>query len=111
MLIGGGGADAFVFESLDDGTDLILDFDARAGDVLDLDALLDAASPAELDALVALSATDEDGDGRTDDLLLTVDADAGGPGTPTALAILIDPVGLTAGSSAQALADAGTLIA
>ena len=80
MLIGGGGADTFVLRSVADGTDRILDFNARAGDVLDLGALLDGAAPAELDELVALSAFDDDGDGRADDVALAVDADAAGPG-------------------------------
>ena len=110
VLIGGGGADAFVFGSLEDGVDLIFDFDARAGDVLDLSALLDSPVLAEIDQLVALSAFDDDGDGRADDVLLAVDADAAGPAASAVLAVLIDPVGLTPGTSAQALVDAGTVV-
>jgi surface adhesion protein len=110
VLIGGGGADTFVYRALGEGTDLILDFNARAGDVLDLGALLDSAAPAGLDQLVALSAFDDDGDGRADDYTLAVDADAAGPAAPVVLAVLIDPVGLTPGASAQDLADAGTLV-
>jgi hypothetical protein len=110
VLFGGGGADAFVYQALDEGTDLILDFDARAGDVLDLAALLDTLAPAALDELVSLGVFDDDGDGRADDFALAVDADAAGPGTAVTLAVLIDPVGLTSGASAQELADAGTLV-
>jgi Ca2+-binding RTX toxin-like protein len=110
VLFGGGGADAFVYKALDEGTDLIVDFDARAGDVLDLAALLDTLAPAALDELVSLGVFDDDGDGRADDFALAVDADAAGPGTAVTLAVLIDPVGLTSGASAQELADAGTLV-
>ena len=110
VLIGGGGADTFVLRSVADGIDRILDFNARAGDALDLGALLDGAVPADLDELVALRAFDDDGDGRADDLALAVDTDAAGPGAATMVAVLIDPVGLTPGAGAQDLADAGSLV-
>ncbi len=62
VLVGGGGPDAFVFQSADDGVDRILDFDARAGDFLDLSEVLRGAGPAALDEQVILSAVDADGD-------------------------------------------------
>lgn len=110
VLIGGGGADTFVLRSLGDGPDWILDFNARAGDALDLSALLDASVAATLDELVALSAFDEDGDGRADDIALAVDPDAAGPEAATVVAVLIDPVGLAPGAGAQDLADSGNLV-
>jgi RTX calcium-binding nonapeptide repeat (4 copies) len=110
VLIGGGGADTFVLRSVADGTDRILDFNARAGDALDLGALLDGAAPAQLDDLIALTAFDDDGDGRPDDIALAVDTDAAGPAAATMVAVLIDPVGLAPGTAAQDLADAGSLV-
>ena len=110
VLIGGGGADSFVLHSPGAAPDRILDFNARAGDALDLGALLDAAAPAALDELVALTAFDQDGDGRADDLALAVDPDAAGPGAATVVAMLIDPVGIAPGAGAQDLVDSGSLV-
>jgi hypothetical protein len=99
-----------VLRSLGDGPDRILDFNARAGNVLDLGALLDAAVPAGLEELLALTAFDEDGDGRADDVALAVDPDAAGPGAATVVAALIDPVGLAPGAGPQDLVDSGNLV-
>ena len=107
----GGGADAFVIRSVDAGGDRILDFNALAGDVIDLSAVLDAAVAAPLDELVTLTALDDDGDARADDMALAVDVDATGPEAAAQIAVLIDPVGLGAGAGAgaQDLVDAGAL--
>jgi Ca2+-binding RTX toxin-like protein len=110
VLIGGGGADAFVIRTPDDGIDRILDFNALAGDVIDLGELLAAAVTAPPDELVALAAFDDDGDGRADDIALAVDVDAAGPGAATAVAVLIDPVGIAAGTGVQELVDSGALV-
>jgi uncharacterized protein YegL len=110
VLVGGGGPDVFVFQNADDGVDRILDFDARAGDALDLGELLDGSAPAALSERVLLSAIDADGGGHADDIQLAVDPDGAGPGAPAVLAVLVDPVGLAAGMSAQDLVDAGTLV-
>ncbi len=111
VLVGGGGPDVFVFQSAGDGVDRILDFNARAGDSLDLSEVLAGTGPAALDDQVVLSAVDADGGGRADDIQLAVDPDGAGPAAPAVLAVLIDPVGLAASVSAQELADAGTLVA
>jgi Ca2+-binding RTX toxin-like protein len=110
LLVGGGGPDLFGFQSADDGVDRILDFDARAGDALDLSELLGGSAPADLNERVVLSAIDADGAGRADDIQLAVDPDGAGPVAPAVLAVLVDPVGLAAGMRAQDLVDAGNLV-
>jgi len=69
-----------------------------------------AAFQNALGELVALTAFDEDGDGRADDVALAVDRDATGPDAATVVAVLIDPVGLAPGAGAQDLVDSGNLV-
>ncbi len=45
LLYGGSGADTFLFESILDGIDMIMDFDVLEGDILDLSALLSGYDP------------------------------------------------------------------
>ncbi len=78
-LAGGGGADLFVFGSVADRPDRITDFDAAAGDRIDLrDVFASAAHPADLAGLQAqgfLRLVE-----RVEGVRLRVDADGGGDG-------------------------------
>lgn len=100
-LTGGSGADKFVFESLDDAGDVIVDF-ARGSDKLDLTAIADASSlgDASLSTLIAngniVIETGKFSTGTTtnstfsNDTRVYFDADGGGPGTRVLIATVED---------------------
>lgn len=67
VLVGGSGADRFVFTSLEDRGDRILDFNAKAGDKIDVSALLDAHGYKGTDPLADGTLSFKDG-GRKDRL-------------------------------------------
>ncbi|HLT02327.1 MAG TPA: DUF4114 domain-containing protein, partial [Geminicoccaceae bacterium] len=100
-LIGGPGADSFVFSSTAEGEDRILDFNAAEGDRLDFSELFGgAADPGDIDPFVRF---EDDGS----DVRVRVDQD--GPDVAfdfVAVAILVDPVGIT---NAQDAVDNGAV--
>ncbi len=100
ILTGGSGADRFVYRSLDDRGDSIVDFNANEGDRLVLDELLRGFDPRtdDLNDFVALNAAP---DGN---IVVTVDPDgrAGGDFGPIALATLVQPTGVVAGVTSAA---------
>ncbi len=102
-LSGGSGGDQFIFTALGDGQDTILDFNAGAGDRLNLEALFsDSAgfdpTAANAGDFLRFEAFDANGDGVQD---IRVIADLDGAGTKYAaaqVATLINPVGIAAGT-------------
>jgi Ca2+-binding RTX toxin-like protein len=66
-LVGGGGSDTFRIDSLDQGIDRILDFQAGSGgDVLDLRTLLDFGGSGDVGSFVQLSPSGGDTEVRAD---------------------------------------------
>ena len=102
-LIGGLGGDQFIFTALGDGRDTILDFNAGAGDRLNLEALFaDSAgfdpSAANAGDFLRFEAFDANGD-AVQDIRVIADLDGtGGRFTGAHVATLINPVGIGAGT-------------
>jgi len=101
----GSGADTFLYFSLADRGDRIMDFSVAEGDALDFSELLSGATPDTLDDFVSF--TPDSGN-------IEVSVDVDGPGSdfaPIAFLTLIDPTGLTTGEGApQAAANNGALV-
>ncbi|MEK0085706.1 type I secretion C-terminal target domain-containing protein [Benzoatithermus flavus] len=102
VLAGGAGADRFVLTALGDGRDIILDFDATAGDRLDLGRLLAGTgfdpNAANAGDFLRFEATEADGNG-TADIKVIVDLDGSGSHyVPEHVATLMNPVGVGPGT-------------
>ncbi|MBQ0780895.1 MAG: type I secretion C-terminal target domain-containing protein, partial [Thalassolituus oleivorans] len=94
VFIGDAGADTFVWEFGDTGTDTVADFNVVEGDVLDLSSLLDGeAAIGDLDNFLNFSLN---GDGDT---VIAVDADGLGGGTDQT--IVLEGVDLVSGGGSQ----------
>ena len=102
-LTGGLGGDQFIFTALGDGRDTILDFNAGAGDRLNLEALFaDSAgfdpNAANAGDFLRFEAFDANGDG-VDDIRVIADLDgAGSTYVAAQVATLINPVGIGVGT-------------
>jgi Ca2+-binding RTX toxin-like protein len=102
-LTGGSGADRFNIGSLIFGTETVRDFNSGAGDRLDLSDMFedtDYKPGISNDAdFFKLTQIDADGDGRLNDIRVTVDLDGQGRDfTSQSVAVLKDPSGVTASS-------------
>ena len=96
VLVGGPGADRFLALTLGDGRDVVLDFDAAQGDVLDLSRLFEDGEP--LDVVLRAVRRDLDDDGVADDVEVWVNRDGVGDAFLfTPVFALIEPKGLPAG--------------
>jgi hypothetical protein len=109
QLTGGPGADRYVFTSLGDGRDTILDFNAEEGDRLDLRQLFEGTGfdPGAADAgdFLRFEALDGGG-GDTTRVGVVADLDgAGATHVPAQVATLVNPVGVAPGT---AVADVAT---
>ncbi len=95
IIFGGSGADIFLFESVDEGFDEIMDFDVAEGDLLDLSTILsDLTSGSPVDMTTAINnfviATEVGGD-----TIISIDPTGTSTGTGSInLAILHDVTGL-----------------
>ncbi|NIB43171.1 type I secretion C-terminal target domain-containing protein, partial [Pseudomaricurvus alkylphenolicus] len=92
-LTGGSGADTFAWKAADadGGTDIITDFNAAEGDVLDLQDLLQSESADNLSDYLEVDSGDFDGDGDADDTRIKVDSDGSNNfSTPDQIIVLED---------------------
>jgi Ca2+-binding RTX toxin-like protein len=92
-LTGGSGADTFAWKAADadGGTDIITDFNAAEGDVLDLQDLLQNESADNLSDYLEVDSGDFDGDGDADDTRIKVDSDGSNNfSTPDQIIVLED---------------------